>query len=268
MTPLPSSIQSSSIQSSSIQSSSIQSSSTHTHLRPEPVPRSHLAPLVEGARVELVERLQDAVCKLERPRIAQQGDSISSGSAALDRLLPERGFAAGSLIEWLTSSPGSGAASLGMIAAREAMWEGGAVVVMDRKRQFYPPAAAALGLDLESLVVVRAAGEADELWALDQALRCPGVAAVWAELDDLDWRWFRRLQLAAEDGGAIGLFQRPLRVRGQPTWSASQLLVQPCPGHGPRRFRIEVLRCRGGRGGGVVELEMDDVTGALREVVM
>jgi len=248
----------------SIESTSTLASSPHSRADTTPL---RLAPLVEGERGELVKRLRGEVCRLERSQFEAKGDPISSGSDALDRLLPERGFAPGSLIEWLSPAAGSGAASLALIAAREAMWEGGGVVVMDRREQFYPPAASAMGLDLERLVVVRAESESDELWALDQALRCPGVAAVWAELDCLDWRWFRRLQLAAEDGGAIGHFQRPLSVRGQPTWSASQLLVQPRPSRGPRRFRIEVLRCRGGRGGGVVELAMDDVTGVLSNAV-
>ena len=36
-------------------------------------------------------------------------------------------------------------------------------------------------------------------------LRCGGVAAVWASLESVDDRTFRRLQLAAEEGGALGL---------------------------------------------------------------
>ena len=62
----------------------------------------------------------------------------------------------------------------------------------------------------------------DELWALDQALRCPGVSAVWTWIDRLDPPAFRRLQLAAETGRTLGLLVRPASVRGRPTWSDVQ----------------------------------------------
>jgi hypothetical protein len=173
-----------------------------------------------------------------------------------------------------------------MIAAREAACAGGAIVVMDRHGEFYPPAAAALGIDLDSLIVIRAANEKDEMWALDQALHCEGVAAVWAPIERIDWRSFRRLQLAAEVSGSLGLLLRSTRVRGQPSWADVQLVVQPRPlcltslssrvrrgspdptraqsgspapiAAETRRFRIQVTHCRNARSGGVVELEMDD----------
>ena len=116
-----------------------------------------------------------------------------------------------------------------MVAAREAAAEGGAIVVMDRRGEFYPPAAAALGVNLDNMIVIRAANKKDELWALDQALRCVGVAAVWAPVERIDWRTFRRLQLAAETGGGLGLLLRSTRVRGQhrgPTCSCLSNRVQ------------------------------------------
>ena len=49
---------------------------------------------------------------------------------------------------------GNGAATLGLLSAREACREGGVLVVVDRSQTFYPPAAAAWGIDLERLIVV------------------------------------------------------------------------------------------------------------------
>ena len=132
-------------------------------------------------------------------------------------------------------------------------------------KQFFPPAAAALGINLNNLLLIQAASCQDEFWALDQALRCPAVAAVWAPLKHIEPRRFRRLQLAVEQSGSLGLFTRPLQVRGQPSWSQIQLWVQPRPGSRLRRWRIEVVRARGDRAGRAVELEMDDTTGTLRE---
>ncbi|MEQ8785465.1 MAG: hypothetical protein RIC55_04170 [Pirellulaceae bacterium] len=254
-------------------------------------------PVLDSSPTQIVEALRQQVRRIEgQRRLEDDLGTLSSGAPPLDRLLPGGGFVRGQLIEWLgaeqADSAGlaenagqamgaglairagqaegagpSGAGTLALLTAREASLEGGAVVVMDRQRWFYPPAAAALGIDLESVIVIRAASEKDQLWALDQALRCPGVAAVWAPLQRLDWRSFRRLQLAAESSGCLGLLLRSAKVRGQPSWSHLQLLVEPRPSPGPRRLRVEIVRGQAATmGPRAVELEIDDVTSRVREV--
>lgn len=215
-------------------------------------------------RKAIVETLQERVRQLETGR---QTDCryVSSGSKAIDSLLPSQGFRRGTLIEWL-SSEGGGAGTLALIAAKEACREGSALVVVDYERTFYPPAAAGLGIDLANTIVVCPRNRRDHSWALHQALSCSGVAVVLCWLDQLDSRMFRRLQLAAEKGGGLGLFVRPETVRGSPSWSDVQLLVQALPGaKSSRRLRVELMRCRGGNPGKSVELEIDDETGAIRE---
>jgi len=209
--------------------------------------------------------LKEQLRRMEGSRRKEDAQPIPSGCPALDRLLPGGGWIRGTLVEWLAESRGGGAGTLAMIAAREAAADGGAVVVMDRHRTFYPPAAAALGVDLENLIVIQAGSEKDQLWALDQALRCQAVAAVWAPQEKVDPHTFRRLQLAAEDSGVLGLLLRNAHVRGRPSWSDMQLLVRPQPVHRGRRVRLELIRSRSSTGGGSVNLEIDETTGALRE---
>jgi protein ImuA len=178
-------------------------------------------------KVKQIAALQEEIRRLESARPAARDDLLlSAGCAALDRLLPEGGLRRGWLTEWL-GVEGGGAGTLALIAAREAARQGGALVVMDRWRRFYPPAAAGLGIDLETTIVIRPPSAKDELWALDQVLRCGGVAAVWAPLENVDDHAFRRLQLAAEAGGVLGLLVRPANVRGKPSWSDVQLWVEP-----------------------------------------
>ncbi len=215
----------------------------------------------------LLEELRQEVRRLESSRPMDDLPPIfSTGISALDRLLPEGGLRSGSLTEWLSPGQGGGAGMLALLAAREACFEGGALVVIDRQDRFYPPAAAALGIDLEKVILVRPATAADELWAIDQALRCEGVAAVWALVEAIDWRTFRRLQLAAESQHALGLLVRSSKWRGEPSWSEVQLLVEPRPSNDARRLRVELTRGRG-QIGAAVELEIDEVTGQVREAI-
>lgn len=228
---------------------------------PKPQPK---LPLLQGSPRQIAAALQEEIRRLEGVRPAMYDHvPLSAGCAAIDQLLPEGGLRRGWLTEWL-GIEGGGAGVLALIAARETCLDGGALVVMDRRQEFYPPAAAALGIDLETTVVVRPRTAQDELWALDQALRCGGVAAVWAPLDSVDERAFRRLQVASEEGGTLGFLVRPAARRGLPSWSDVQFWVEPRPSDGARRLHVEVARCRGGPSGGAAEVEFDEVTGALR----
>jgi len=211
-----------------------------------------------------IEQLRRQIGRLEQLQCCGDDRPVSSGCGPLDRLLPERGFRRGTLIEWLAAGEGSGVETLALGAAVGACGDGAALVVLDRRREFYPPAAARLGIELQNLIVVYATGEADNAWALDQTLRCPGVAAVLAWPDKLDGRSFRRLQLAVEDGGGLGLLIRPPAARHEPSWADVRLLVEPLPafssGDFKRRLRIHLLRCRGGTDGRSVDVEIDDET--------
>jgi protein ImuA len=233
--------------------------------------RTRSAQLREAARLaQLLER-----AGVSGPRPA--AEAFSTGCAALDRTLPGGGLARGSLVEWLADQSGCGAGLLAVAAAREAQRTGGAVAVIDRGEGFYPPAAAAWGLDLTSLIVVRVTSDADQRWALDQTLRCEHVAAVLAWPRRLDGRTFRRLQLAAEASGAVGLLVRPVTARREPAWSHVRWAVAPRPtpplaGGEAWRLAVELLRVRGGPvrrdgTGGRVELvlEIDPVSGDIHE---
>jgi protein ImuA len=245
----------------------------------------------------LVTALRRQVERLEKPQPLPDERLLSTGSPALDSLLPGGGLRRGSLVEYLSPSTGSGAGTLALCAAREVCAEGRALVVVDRRRTFYPPAAIAWGFDLTSLLILQPADDAAELWAIDQALRCSGVGAVYAPCGALDVRDFRRLQLAAEAGGTLGILLRPTRIRGQPTWADVRWEVASCRERPPRRsgeptaqgpkskvrkqlwtldcgpwtlppwrLRVELTRCRGAPAGEAVDLELDEATGLWERV--
>jgi hypothetical protein len=226
------------------------------------------------ARNPVIQRLRRQLRQMEQtgPRAAQT-NATSTGVPPLDALLGPEAFRPGMIIEWVVEGAGSGAARLVLPSAIEALQNGGALVVIDERREFYPPAAARFGLDLERTIVVRPRNRQEAVWALEQALRCSGVAATLGWIDRLDDRAFRRLQLAVEHGGGWGLFLRPIAARKEPTWADLRWLVQPLPGSSlkkgtssGRRVQVELLHCREGTPGRAVQLEIDDETGAVRVV--
>ena len=195
---------------------------------------------------------------------------IASGCPGLERLLPGGGYEPGCLVEWFHSGAGGAAGSLAMLSAIPAMHEGKALVIIDWNHTFYPPAAAALGADLKRLVVVRPTSREDGWWSLDQALRCTAVGSVWSELpDEMDDRLARRLQLAAETGGTLGMLIRHSRTRNRPSWADVQWQVRTAshlnfststphntfhntaaPPNSGRYVQVDLVRCRSGAGHG------------------
>jgi hypothetical protein len=247
------------------------------------------SPAASGSRAAILDQLRETI---DRAADRPTAPVISSGSIELDRELPAGGFRAGSLVEWLGDA-GSGATTLALLAARNAADNINSaprpIAIVDEQNRFYPPAAAALGIDPAQLLLIAPANRRDAAWATHQVLASPAIAALVAWPAALDDRMLRRFQLAAEKASVLGCFIRPPQVRDSPTWADVRLLVEPlaacssvdllhsAPIHGvpshsvpipnapgsARRFRIEVLHCRGGRSGASLELELHDETHTL-----
>jgi protein ImuA len=188
----------------------------------------------------------------------------------------DEGGPPGTIIEFLSTATGSGSETLAMVVAGHVMGAGGVCIVIDRQGSFYPPAATLWIKDLARMLVVRPQSDRDAVWALEQSLRCSGVAVVVCRLEKLSQQAWRRLQLAGETGGGIGLLLRSAQQRGQLSWAGVRLLVEPLPPGGSdrevsvvgeqewspgRRMRIELIHCRGRTQEESVELEIDDETG-------
>lgn len=217
----------------------------------------------DSNRHEVIARLREELVAGEQVRFADQ--PLSTGCQACDTLLPGAGLRRGTVLEWLSPNCGSGAASLALAAARNVLAAGGALVVCDRQAKLAPMALTAFATDLKRVIIVRAKSDADHLWAIDQALRSSAVAIVLARVARLNDKTSRRLQLAAEQGGAIGLLVRPANIRGQPTWAEAQLLVTPLAGHARRAWRVECVRARGStEAHRPVDLEWHATTGTLQ----
>jgi hypothetical protein len=97
------------------------------------------------------------------------------------------------------------------------------------------------------LLVVRPAGATEALWAAEQALSSGVCAAVFLWLKGTDDRWLRRLKLAAEAGGALGVLFRPERHRFESSPASLRLLMT----QGEHETRLDLLKVQGGRPGPV-----------------
>jgi protein ImuA len=216
------------------------------------------------ARAELTQQMRRFGCSVSPMRAATP--PRSTGIVPLDRLLPEKGLEPGTLVEWLSDGAGTGAGTLALAVLGELLGTHSTCVVVDPEQTFSPAGCRPLRGHEERMIVVHPENDRDALWVWEQSLRCSGVSVVLGGLDRLQPQAYRRLKLAAETGGGVGLLLRPARHRGQPSWADVRLLVEPLPGRSSqgRTVRLEVVHCRGGLGGSAIELEIDDETSDVR----
>jgi protein ImuA len=183
-----------------------------------------------------------------------------SGLAALDVALGG-GFARGAIHEFLAPGGGAAAWSVALLTATRAADRHRWIFYIDTTYDFYPPEAVRLGVPPERLVVIHAARRADALWSGEQSLRCPSVATVILPLRSIDPQTSRRLQLAAETGGNLGLLIRS-DERHEPTFAASRMRFDPLSGgRGGRRALVSILRLREGQPPDPFVLDLPDVVG-------
>ena len=198
------------------------------------------------------------------------------GLADLDARLPAGGLVLGALHE--VAGGGNGAvdgAAAALFTAGIAARTRGKVLWCLTRPDLFAPALAQAGLVSDRVIYLEAGDDKMVLACFEEGLRHGGLGAVVAEVAKLSMTASRRLQLAAEGSGTIGIALRRWRRQteatdfGQPTaattrWRVSVLPSKPLPvpGVGRARWLVELVRCRAGESADF-ELEACDDTGRL-----
>ena len=201
----------------------------------------------------------------DRPR-------LPLGVPEIDRVLPGGGLRAGCIHEVTGDEAATGfCAALLARAGGGGGERGGSLLWLARGNDLYAPGLVRYGIGAGRLLVVSGLRrQADMLWAMEEALRCRAVRGVVAETGGIGLAAGRRLMLAAEGTGVVGLMlaREGGGRRGGVGVAASRWRVTAVPGGeaageaGVRyrvpddreqseanraRWRVELLHCRGGR---------------------
>jgi len=214
---------------------------------------------MSAARELAIADLRDRIAALEGG-IAKRKVCLPFGAPEIDDALPGGGLAYGALHEFAGGGSGTvdGAAAALFAAGVAARTKGPVVWCMTRPDLFLP-ALAQVGLHPNRVIFVEAGKEEDVLASMEEALSFGGLGAVVGELVRLPMVASRRLQLAAERTGTMGIVVRRWRRQteandfGQPTASTTRWRVSvlpseelPVPGVGRARWFLELMRVKAG----------------------
>ena len=230
--------------------------------------------IVPKKKRDAAEALRRAIRGIEEARSPDR-PHLPLGVPEIDRALPGGGLRLGCIHE-----VGGDEAATGFCAAvlaragsggdggRARGWRGrsgwrgdsGSLLWLARGNDLYAPGLVRYGIGAGRLVVVSGLRRRDDmLWAMEESLRCRALAGVVAETGPIGLTAGRRLMLAAEGTGALGLAlsrgdggRAGERRRGGAGGAVgvSRWRVTAVPGGGgggAPRWHIEVLHCRGGR---------------------
>lgn len=177
-----------------------------------------------------------------------------SGFLELDENLPGGGWPMGAVCELMPAPEGIGEVGLLMPTLSQLARSGRYLAWIAPP---YLPCASALAqrqVPLRQVLIVRTRGVQESLWAAEQALRCPAMGAVLCWPADITDRNVRRLQLAAETGGSLGVLYRPAAAAREHSPAALRLRLLPSPdGSG---LLVDIHKCRGGRTGRRLQLPL------------
>jgi cell division inhibitor SulA/protein ImuA len=172
-------------------------------------------------------------------------ETVSTGFAALDAGLPGGGWPRPGLVEILSPQPGVGELYLllPVLASLSRAVPGRWCTWVSPPHEPYAPALESHGVALDRVLVVRTHLP---LWAHEQALRSGACGMALAWLPRASPRAIRRLQLAAEQGRALGVLFRSQQFAQLASPAMLRVAFEPVKEPGRHGARITLIKSRGG----------------------
>ena len=197
----------------------------------------------------VVEQLRERIRQLQAAPRSYLA-TLRTGVAEVDALLPSGGFPLGQALE-LCGEAASGRTSLALRAVAAAHKEQRLCAWVDGPKELYPPAAAAMGVDLSRLLIVRPKAPSQLAWTAVQLARSGAFACVVLDLNQglaggkssgvrLSLAEGKKLADAAFRGGSL------LLLLSSPSAPADGVTRMRTEALGPEGLAVEVVRSRQG----------------------
>ncbi|QPH38640.1 ImuA family protein [Pedobacter endophyticus] len=233
------------------------------------------------AKRELFQKLQQDILLWQGFKPLSAGKAERIGLGEIEDAFPGKVFPQKAIHEFITVLPEHAAASEGFIAGLLSvlMENGAACVWASTSRGLFPASLSLFNVEPERIIFMDVQTEKDVLWITEEALKCEGLAAVVAEVNNLSLIESRRLQLTVEKSGVTGFILRKDENKTASTVATARWRISPLPsqteegmpGLGFPRWQVELLKVRNGNPGSFV-LEwagekFEEVKKAKKEIV-
>lgn len=210
-----------------------------------------------ATKKNIITQLKQDILRLEGFKPQAEGKEISFGLGVLEKAFPYGEFPTAAVHEFLCDEEEDTASTNGFITTLLS-------VLMQNERsciwispfpQVFPPALKNFGIHPDRIIFIQLRHNRDILWAMEEALKCNGLAAVVAELQDLNFAQSRRLQLAVENNRITGFVLRKDSKKISTTACVARWRISPLPsvtekglpGVGFPQWQVELLKVKNGQ---------------------
>jgi protein ImuA len=207
---------------------------------------------------DIISRLQKDILLMEGFKPATANSLHIPGLEMVMNAFPNNIFPTGTIHEFLSYEPEQAAAAGSFISGILSilMKKGGACLWIGVQPQVFPPALKQFGVIPHHIIFI-CVREKEVLWVMEEALKCKGLAAVIAEVQELNFMQSRRLQLTTEGSDVTGFVLRSNPKKLCTTACMARWQVMPIasngihdmPGVGFPRWQVELLKVRNGKTG-------------------
>lgn len=214
------------------------------------------------AKKELLKKLQQDILLWQGFKPTSVGKLERIGLGEIENSFPGSVFPKKAIHEFITVLPEHAAASDGFIAGLLAvlMESGAACVWASTSRRLFPASLSLFNVSPERIIFMDVQTEKDVLWITEEALKCDGLAAVVAEVNNLSLIESRRLQLAIESSGVTGFILRKDENKTASTVATARWRISPLPSQtedgmprlGFPRWKVELMKVRNGNPGNFI----------------
>lgn len=220
-----------------------------------------MAGVMERAEIRknIIEQLKESILQLEGFKPQPDEGKTDFALGIIEHAFPYDKFPIAAIHEFLCDDEENIASTNGFLTSllSKLMQGERSCIWISPFPQVFAPALKSFGICPERIIFIQLHRDKDILWAMEEALKCKGLAGVVAELQELSFAQSRRLQLAVENSRVTGFVLRKDSKKVNTTacvarWRISPLpsyLKKGLPGVGYPRWQVELLRVKNGEPG-------------------
>ncbi len=227
-----------------------------------------------SSKADIIAQLQKEILPLQGFKTVLRNADDDVGLGKMKNAFPNAAFPLGAIHEFLSVTQEDNAATNGFVSGilSSLMKKGGACIWIGSSGTIFPPALKSFGIAPDKIIFIELKKEKEMLWAMEEALKCDGIAAVIGEIKELNFNASRRLQLAVEQSQVTGFILRnnPRSINTTACitrWKITSLpseLTGAMPGVGFPRWNVDLLKVRNGRPG---NWQVEWVAGKFRHIL-
>jgi protein ImuA len=214
---------------------------------------------MQAKKNDIISQLKKDILCLQGFKAGLSNSVVDDGLGPIAAAFPNSSFPLGTVHEFLCAEVEDTSATNGFISGLLGglMHTNGASLWISSARTLFPPALKAFGIEPERIIFIDVQKEKDVLWVMEEALKCNGLTAVVAEMQDISFTASRRLQLAVERSHVTGFIVRRNPRKLNTTACVSRWRIKSIPGElednmpgvGFSRWNVELLKVRNGKPG-------------------